>query len=80
MLPATIYCSVACGESQKNAGPEWAGVIEIRLSPMVYSEGLVFFRPTTRSPSFHSPRFLSNSMRSNRLSTLRFTADALDDL
>ena len=37
-----------------------------------YSSGFVLIKDMTRSPSFHCPRFLSNSTRSNRLRTLRF--------
>ena len=36
-----------------------------------YASGLVLRRPVIRSPSFHWPRFLSNSVRSKRLSTFR---------
>jgi hypothetical protein len=65
----------------KKRRPVWDSVFENWLiESFAYSEGFVFFRPTTRSPSFHSPRFLSKSTRSKRLSTLRFTAELLDDL
>ena len=40
-----------------------------------YSSGLVFTKETTRSPSFHWPRFLKSSTRSNRFRTLRLTAN-----
>src|SRR5436190_11396675 len=36
------------------------------------TSGLVLRSPVTRSPGFHSPRFLSNSTRSKRFKTLRF--------
>src|ERR1700761_5955152 len=44
-----------------------------RHPPLVtfYASGLVLRRPVIRSPSFHWPRFLSNSVRSKRLSTFR---------
>ena len=42
------------------------------LFSKVYASGLVFFKPTTRSPSFHWPRFLSSETRSKRLRTVRF--------
>ena len=37
----------------------------------LYASGLVFLRDTTRSPSFHCPRFFIKSIRSKRLRTLR---------
>jgi len=40
-----------------------------------HSSGLVFTKETTRSPSFHWPRFLKSSTRSNRFKTLRLTAN-----
>jgi hypothetical protein len=36
------------------------------------ASGFVLRSPVTRSPGFHSPRFLSNSTRSKRFKTLRF--------
>src|SRR5204862_4034896 len=40
-------------------------------SALNQASGLVLRRPVMRSPSFHWPRFLSNSVRSKRLSTFR---------
>jgi hypothetical protein len=42
-----------------------------RHSSLFQASGLVLRRPVMRSPSFHWPRFLSNSVRSKRLSTFR---------
>ena len=38
-----------------------------------HSSGLVFGRPTPRSPSCHLPRFFRSSIRSKRFRTLRFS-------
>jgi hypothetical protein len=42
-----------------------------------YASGLVFGNPITLSPGLKSPRFLSNSTRSNRFSTFRFATIVL---
>ena len=45
-----------------------------------YASGLVLGSPTTLEPSFHCPRFFSNSTRSNRLRTFLFAAMVLAPL
>src|SRR5439155_26853973 len=42
-----------------------------------YTSGLVLGRPMTLVPSFHCPRFFSNSTRSKRFKTLRLAVMVL---
>src|SRR5690349_15978057 len=52
----------SCNRKSKIKNPKYLGA---------QASGLVLRRPVIRSPSFHWPRFLSNSVRSKRLSTFR---------
>jgi len=83
MSRGSLFIALSLAVNDKKTPTSVVGVLKNSIEGgrwQPYSAGLVFFSPTTRSPFFHSPRFLSNSIRSNRFNTLRFTADELDDL